>query len=329
MPQNEGGDRRQVGIELEYGELSLEETARIIQDHFGGQIEGTNRFYQKVVGTSLGDFTLEVDSRLLTQKSYEAPLRKLGFDPDQLQVGDQSLAKALESLLSETAVQLVPFEIGAPPIPFDQLPRLDELRAALHQAGAVGTRASWAFAFGLHLNPEAPQQSVDSILQHLRAFLVLYPWLLRDGQIDLSRRVSPFIDPFPQSYLDRVFAADYAPDGPQLVQDYYADNPDRNRPLDLYPLLAHRWPDEVAALEDIGKLSARPTYHYRLPNCDIDRADWSLIEEWNRWVTIERLAQQPDHLRDLMAQYLQQQQDTLFNFGEQWAKHLTQTYFNA
>jgi hypothetical protein len=266
---------------------------------------------------------------LLTHKAYHKPLKQLGIDPEEISLGDQSLAEVLEDLMGETASLVVPFEIGAPPIPYDQLERLDELRQSLREAGAEGTRESWAYAFGVHLNPEVPSRTTESVLAHVRAFLILYPWLLQDGEIDRTRRMSPFIDPFPQEYLELLFDADYAPEGPEMVRDYHQYNPDRNRPLDLYPLLAELWPKVVESFEGIGKLRPRPTYHYRLPNSDIDRADWSLIEEWNRWVKIEKLAHQPALIKDLMQTYLKQKSDTLINFEQDWVQYLNQNYFQA
>lgn len=330
IPQAPTQQTRRVGVELEYGTLPLDATAQLIQAKLGGEWQVHNAFYHQVLGTELGDFKLEIDSRLLTEKAYEQPLRELGLDLKGTQVGDQTLEKVLEQLMGQTASQLVPYEIAAPPLPYDQLPRLDELRQALHEAGAEGTRGSLAFAFGLHLNPELPDHSAASVLAHLRAFLILYPWLLREGQVDLTRRFSPFIDPFPQDYIDLLFDADYQPDGPQLVADYHQHNPDRNRPLDCYPLFTELWPEATQPLEaEIGKLNPRPTYHYRLPNCDIDRDDWSLLDEWNRWVAVEQLAQASAQLKDLMAAHQRQQADTWFNFSQQWHQYLTEHYFTT
>lgn len=182
---------------------------------------------------------------------------------------------------------------------------------------------------GLHLNPEVPSHEAESVLAHVRAFLLLYPWLLRDGEVDRTRRVSHFIDPFPKDYLKLLFDANYTPDGPQLVRDYHQYNPDRNRPLDLYPLLAELWPNEVKELGDLGKLRPRPTYHYRLPNSDIDREDWSLIGEWNRWVKVETLAAQPRQMQTSMQTYLTMEADTLINFEQDWYQYLNQHYFSA
>ncbi|MEC9104016.1 MAG: amidoligase family protein, partial [Pseudomonadota bacterium] len=36
--------------------------------------------------------------------------------------------------------------------------------------------------------------------------------------------------------------------------------------------------------------SARPAFHFRLPDCRIDEADWSLRGEWLRWLLVEEIA---------------------------------------
>ena len=43
-------------------------------------------------------------------------------------------------------------------------------------------------------------------------------------------------------------------------------------------------------------MSARPTFHYRLPNCRVDEPDWRIAHEWNAWVTVEALAADEDAL---------------------------------
>jgi hypothetical protein len=51
-----------------------------------------------------------------------------------------------------------------------------------------------------------------------------------------------------------------------------------------------------AAVEAPENVRPRPTFHYRLPNCLVDDPSWSFALEWNRWVEVERLAEDPVRL---------------------------------
>jgi hypothetical protein len=52
----------------------------------------------------------------------------------------------------------------------------------------------------------------------------------------------------------------------------------------------------MAAPVERELIKPRPAWHYRLPNCLIDDPEWSLARPWSEWVTIERLAADPDRL---------------------------------
>jgi hypothetical protein len=49
-------------------------------------------------------------------------------------------------------------------------------------------------------------------------------------------------------------------------------------------------------------VNARPTFHYRLPNCEIERGDWCLSESWNLWCVVEALAEDGELLEELSHQ---------------------------
>ncbi len=106
----------------------------------------------------------------------------------------------------------MPHEIAAPPVPFDMLPEIDALIADLRNAGAVGTEGGLLYAFGLHFNPEVASFETDHLLSVLRAYLLAAPWLRHEGDIDTVRRLSPFIDPFPDDYVAYVLDGTYQPD---------------------------------------------------------------------------------------------------------------------
>src|SRR5687768_15291324 len=77
---NEKGEIRTVGFELEFGGVNLDTTAQCIIDLYGGNRVIYNSFLQEVVDTELGKFSLKMDALMLTEKSYEPMLEKLGID---------------------------------------------------------------------------------------------------------------------------------------------------------------------------------------------------------------------------------------------------------
>jgi hypothetical protein len=82
----------------------------------------------------------------------------------------------------------------------------------------------------------------------------------------------------------------YKPSWDEFVDDYMRHNPTRNRGLDMLPVFA--WVDEArvrAQLPD-PRIKRRPTFHYRLPSCRIDDQNWTFAADWNRWVLLERIA---------------------------------------
>lgn len=101
--------------------------------------------------------------------------------------------------------------------------------------------------------------------------------------------------------------------------DYLAHNPTRNRPLDMLPLLAHLDSRRVLhAAEDKHLVKARPAFHYRLPNCMIDEPAWTLAQEWNRWVAVERLAADPEKLASMSRDYLRLEGESFKPFIDKW-----------
>jgi hypothetical protein len=156
------------------------------------------------------------------------------------------------------------------------------------------------------LNPEVPDREPATVLAYLRAFLLLEDWIIENAEVDLSRRIAPFIRPFPETYRRRVLALDYAPDAQQLLADYVAANPTRNRGLDLLPLFCALYGDSfLAQVEEAELVKARPTFHYRMPNCELSTPDWSPRADWNRWVALEKLAEDRALLAELSSAYLE------------------------
>ena len=321
---NAAGALRRAGFELEYAGIEIDESAEIVKGIFGGSIERISLSVCKVHETRVGDFFVEIDSAILKDKRYEIVLKAIGLSPESLDI--ESLERVLAGVLSAW----VPFEVATPPIPIDQLSLVDDLRARLHKAGAKGTGAAFRYAFGMHINPELPSEAPTSIRDHLRAYFLLEPWLRERVDVDLTRRMMPFINSFPVEYARLILQPDYPDDAGTLIDDYLKHNPTRNRPLDMLPVLAHLDYDRVLShVEDPHLVKARPAYHYRLPNCLIDEPDWRIAREWNTWVAVERLAADGEKLVAMSRDYLEADAASFRPFIDKWPKvldgYLTET----
>jgi hypothetical protein len=311
------GQIRKVGVELELGHLTLERTLAVVREAIGGEVEVQSRTKGRVRETKLGEFKVEVDSKPLQKRVYLKPLEALGLD------GDSPLAEVIEESVLQVAREVVPVEIVSPPVPWNQLGELDVIWSKLRSAGVEDTRSSLLHAFGLHFNPEPPDFAVETILNTLRAFLLLEDWIAVTSDIDPARKVAPFIREFPEAYRRKVLALDYAPAWEQFVYDYVEDNPTRNRPVDLMPLIAHiGQPDVSDRVEDWRLVSSRPTFHYRLPNSEVSKPGWTPAADWNRWVQVERVAEDPTLLRELSAAYLDTPDMPLRVQRGSWSDHV-------
>jgi len=128
---------------------------------------------------------------------------------------------------------VMPCEIVCPPVPVAELPRIEALVRALAKAGASGTQASPLYGFGAQLNVEIAAGGPDWLLAMLRAYALLSDWLRAVMEIDLTRRLTAFADPFPPGYVALIADPAYAPDQAGLIDDYLRHNPTRNRELDM------------------------------------------------------------------------------------------------
>ncbi|WP_029009506.1 amidoligase family protein [Azospirillum halopraeferens] len=292
------GSPRRVGVELEFANLDAPAAARTVRSLYGGTVASENPHRCRVFGTRLGDFAVELDMQAAHKKPDAPPAM-----PDTLDAALDAVLDRLRPLWGSIGSLVMPFEIAAPPIPMERLGELDALVHALRAAGAAGTEASPLFAFGLHFNPEVADTGADYVLDHLKAFLLLGPWLRAGIRVDPTRRLSGFVAAFPADYAATVVDPAYRPDLPGLVADYLDANPTRNRELDLFPLFAHLAPEVLFARVSDPHVRARPTFHYRLPNARIGDPRWSLVTEWNRWVVVEELAADRERLDGLGRDY--------------------------
>lgn len=308
--KNADGKARRVGVELEMSGLDLEILTRHVAEFFKLDINSDGRYARVLKGDLAGDWVIELDYNLL---------KKLGREDHSDRTLADEIGQTAEDILAWAAEMLVPVEIVGPPLPIDRLQDVESLIAHLRDAGAKGTSDSTINAFGMQLNPELPSLEPRLITACLKAFLCLYDWLYARANIDLSRRATSYVDPFPAAYTRKLLEADYWPDLSTLIDDYLVDNPTRNRALDMLPLFTFLDEDRVRARVDDELIKARPTFHYRLPDCLIDQPGWGIYVAWNDWVEVECLAANEEHLQACCNAYLEYLNSPMDRLFSNWA----------
>lgn len=292
--QTAEGEQRRVGVELEMNGIDLDQLSALVAAHGGYQIEQPGRCERRLTGDPAGDWIVELDSQWIKKVGRTAR-------PE----GDESaeLLGSAEDALIWMAESLVPVELVSPPLPLGRLNEVNELIHQLRNAGAKGTGDRLTNAFGMQFNPEIPDADSRTLCAYLKAFLCLYDWLNERADVNLTRRITTYVDPFPADYVGLVTAPDYWPDQAGLIDDYLQHNPTRNRALDMLPLFAHIDEARVRAKVDDPRINARPTLHYRLPNSQIDNTQWALIHAWRDYLQVDALANDPDRLEEVCSAY--------------------------
>lgn len=281
--ENEQGQVRQMGIEIEFVGLPPEKVCYLLKDLFGGDVERANdcEFYLKK--SRLGEFRVELDARLLknlAKRSEKNIQNDVMFDIEGF------LNRAVSTALED----IVPVEIVTPPLPISLCKELDKIVPVLKNEGAKDTHTSTLAAFGLHLNPEVPSLKNDSIKNHIQSYVLLSDWLRREIAVDLTRVASTYIKEYPSNYRELILDNDYQPSMSELIDDYLYYNPTRNRALDMLPLFSQIDPARVSQKVDSNLIKPRPTFHYRLANSNVSQPSWQFSTEWERWLMVEKLA---------------------------------------
>lgn len=312
LMKTEAGSLRRIGFEFEFSGLEQSQIAQCVQATLGGTLTDEQHFSCKVQASHLGDFKIELDA---------AYLQKLDKQESSF---PQSIEQFSIETIKKAAEQIVPWELVTSPIEFDSIPYLSPLIDCLRQRGALGTKHSIHFAFGMHLNPELPSTQVECIHAYLKSFLCLRDWILRREGIDISRRITNFIKHFDSDYIAHTINPNYKPSMAAFIDDYLVANPTRNRSLDLLPLLSHIDNQRVKAAVDDPRINARPTLHYRMPNCDIDNPDWNVDFSWESWLAVEKLANAPKQLDECCMRYQKHLARLAHSFDFKWADEIEQ-----
>ncbi|MGR3469120.1 MAG: amidoligase family protein [Shimia sp.] len=256
---------RRIGVEVEFAGLTETQVAALVVDRLGGTRRDLDAHHITVTGTEIGDIQIELDTRFARDA---APLVETALD---------------------FARPVVPVEIVTDPLPPEALPALLALLDALRNAGAKGTSDGVLRGFGVHFNPEVVAPEHSHTARTILAFALMEPWLRVAFPPNLSRRVLPFIAPWPPTFTAAlVEAAPFTLDHVLTLTARHLTS--RNHALDLLPLLAHHDPERLRALMPDDMTKPRPAFHVRFPDCRIGEAGWSLAQEWDPWVLVETVA---------------------------------------
>lgn len=308
------GSERRVGVEIELSGLSYGELVALSSRLLGGASRQVARYVSEIE-TDLGPFLVELDSD---------PIKDLDLQDSRLPQSVRDLGGHAMSVIDAAAEKLVPLEIISPPIPFSDLERIEVLCDELREAGALGSREAIYYAFGLQLNPELPDLEAGTLIRYLRGFAALYEWLKERHQLDISRKLTTYVEPWNSTYIDLLISDGYAPDMEQLMKDYLHYNPTRNKALDMMPLFAHLDKELLARYVKDPRIKSRPTLHYRLPDCDIDNPLWHFSTVWNDWVMLEQLVANTSDLADLTRVFRESRKLSLRNLTRSWVETTNQ-----
>jgi len=281
-PLNAHGRPRLTGVEIEIGGLEEADCARVCARYLNGRAVQTDAVIWTVEQSTLGRVQIYLDTAL----------RKFG-----------------ESALRDAALSLgrevIPVEIVTEPLDRDGLQRLDGLRDELRKAGAIGSGGGIFFGFGVHLNVEISSWDSAGVVPPLLAYALIEDWLRALDPIDNMRRLLPFADPYPTSLVRALITL--GPDArlTDVIDAYFLATTSRNHALDMLPVFAHL--DRPRVREVLTEASsARPAFHFRLPDCRIDEPEWTLAREWHRWLLVERVARDRVLLEKLSARWLEE-----------------------
>ncbi|MFP7673847.1 amidoligase family protein [Marivita sp. S0852] len=274
-PDTQNGVPRKTGVEIELAGLDIEDICAIVKDTLGGEFEGTDPFLRKVVGTQIGDVTVELDTPARQDSDNEIVRRGL-----------------------DAATGIVPLEIITDPLDMEGLERFNAFLPKLRKAGATGSRAGVLLGFGVHLNPEVVDPDDPHSLATIRAFGLLEDHLRHVEHLDLTRRALPFVAPWPAEFVTEMLEDKIT--GIEDVLKVTAKHiHSRNHGLDLLPLLKFACPETFAASFSKTKTAARPTFHFRMPDCRIDEPSWDLRQPWALWHLVEMVAANSALMRKL------------------------------
>lgn len=265
---------RKVGIEIEFAGIDTMTAAKVITSSVGGTLKHHSPHLIDIEDTQLGHMRIELDTQYVHPNSADEPV----------------VLKDGRNFLGSAVTSLVPQELVTDPVPMDQLFMLDDITAGLTAAGATGTHDSILYAFGLHLNPEIATDETAYLLAIMRTIILYNAEVYEALSPDVTRRTMGWAQAYTPQYEAHIMKPKYEPDQSTLIKDYIALNKGRNHHLDMLPIFAFLDEKLVTSLMSDALVSARPAFHFRLPNSRIGDPDWTIRNDWNLWVKIENKA---------------------------------------
>ena len=309
LTTTEAKEVRRVGFEIEFTGLTIGNVTQILQRVFGGELEQKSTVEYVLHTPEYGKFKVELDWEFLKNTALDAKVKDDGHE--------------WVDFLHQLASSIVPLEVVSPPIPLDKLEKLDALIPVLRKAGAKGTDDSAVAAFGVHINPELPSLDVHTIHRYLQSFGLLQWWLNEAHDVNLTRKISPYIQLYSEEYVELLLNKTYQ-DRSVLIDDYLTHNPSRNRALDMLPLFAFIDEEKVNKAVKDSKVNQRPTFHYRLPDCLIENTNWSFATSWNIWYLVEALAADTEALDFLSGRFKEMSLPLIGVKRNDWVKEVNQ-----
>ncbi len=288
---------RHFGIEIEYAGLPLQKSAELISAVLKTEATLKHKSKYSFDTDKWGTFILELDAELIQKISQNAATHtKDGLTNTAEQV--------IDSFLPDIASKVTPSELVSPPLKYAELDVINRAMCTLRDNGAKGTQDSIAYAFGLHINPEAMSIEPEYILNTVRAFTLCHDYIIDTFDMDITRKLSGYASKFSDDYATLILDDTYAPDQSRLIKDYIDHHPTRNMALDMLPLFMFL--DEALLTSNVQNtlINKRPTFHYRLPDARINEKNWSIDAGMASWMVVEKLAADKDDLNLLSRTYL-------------------------
>ncbi|MGM0519027.1 MAG: amidoligase family protein [Campylobacterota bacterium] len=318
IQENYDGAIRKVGFELEFSNIDMQKILNILSEVQKFEIKKINNFLYELESQD-GTYILELDFELLTKQKLKKEAKKL-FDKTSIIIEDKDI-ESIQDFIGNFSKDIVPYEISTPPLPLTKIYKVDELVSNLSKNNAYGTKDRIYNAFGLHINIELVSLNIESILSYLKAYVILQDFLNHDAKVDIIRKITPFIDDFKSDYIKYILKKGYKPSQDEFIEDYIRFNPTRNRSLDMLPILAFLDEEKVRTYLPKEKIKKRPAFHYRLSNSLISDKNWNVSQEFNRWIYVEKLANDKESLEELSDKYYNHL-DTIINLNT-WNMEIT------
>lgn len=123
------GSPRKIGVEVEFSNIDCRSAADLVQKIFGGDVLEEDPYRFRLVASTLGDFTVELDMR------HAHPDRKTEEKPHAF----DGLEAEVRAAVGDVGSLWLPVEIVSPPVVWERLPELETIIQGLRRAGAHGT----------------------------------------------------------------------------------------------------------------------------------------------------------------------------------------------